>query len=1524
MDTLSGTVDSEPDRPASVGATTAGDARDDADAAARRRGVRIDYLVCALVAFVPMLWSQPGQVTDDTKTYLYLDPGRYIRQAVSLWNPNIALGTVTHENIGYLLPMGPFYWVMAELHVPVWVAQRLWLGGLLFAAGAGMLYLCRTIGLTGPGRAVATLAFMFTPYFLQYSGRISVILMPWSGLPWMLAFVILALRRGGWKYPALFALVVALVSGINASSILYVGIGPVLWLPYAVVVLRERTWRDLWKVVGKVGLLTALVSLWWVIGLQVEAAYGVNILKYTETLASTSSASSPSEIIRGLGYWFFYGASDQTGPWTQAAVAYTQHLWLIALSFLVPVLALGAAVVVRWRKRAFFMILVVVGMVLAVGPYPYYRPTTMSGLIKAFMQDTTAGLALRSTDRASPLVILGLAVLLGAGTTAVVQRMTRWGWALTGFVLAAIAGASAPLWTGSTVVDGLTQPVTPPPYVMQAVHHLNTTHPGLRVYGLPGNNFGAYRWGDTIDTVYPAYLNRPFVTHEQQTMGSLPTADLLEAVDTPLQEGTMDTSTLAPMMSLMSVGDVLVQYDLAYEKYSTPDPRRLALDFATTPPGLSDPVSFGAPRPNVSTVPNVDEAALALPAKIPTHAPLVTYTVDHPRPVIRAESLTHPLVVAGNGSGLVNAASVGLLAGSPTIFYSGTLDTQPALRTRVLAATPSLVVTDTNRNQGYRWNGITLNAGYARTATEGPDVTDPFDSPLDLFPQAPADAQTTTEFHGISSVTASSYGSPVQYFNEERPAAALDGDPTTAWTMSQYPAGQWWKVTLTTPVTADHINISQLVTPRPRQLITKVYLSFDRSYPVIADLGPASQTVAGQTIPFSTRTFGSLRITIIGTEPTKYHVNAGYQNFTGFSEVRIPGVTADETIVMPEDLLRAAGVSSQADPLTLIISRERGSGYPPRSDPEPYLARKFWLPTARVFSLAGQARLSVLAPASVLDTVVGRTGPGGTPLAASSSSRMGGDIDAGATAAIDGDPATAWQPALGALYQAGAWTEYHLGAPITIDQMHLQVVTDDQHSVPTELTVSAGGSSDTVRLPKLPTTAGRGSVTDVPLQLSPLTGATVRITVDSVDLRDTTDYLSRAPVALPIGIAEWGIPGLAPAPVPTDIPSTCRGDLLTVDGTPLWVEAAGTTSTALDRQALTLTLCGPDAQGLPLGPGDHLLQSAPGAVTGLDVDQLAFASAPGGTAAVLPGDGTVPAPTPGTAPSASVVREQSTAIDVSISHVTASDAPFTLVLGQSLNAGWQATVGGRVLAAPVLTDAFANGWTVDPATLGSGIHDGTVDVTFRWTPQRRVNLALLASAAAIVVCLVLAVLPWVRRRRRGRRDRDGAGADGRGPTGAPDGLEAFVDADPPGVVDRATYAGDPAPWGTTVVVAVVLGLLGVAVASVPVGLLVGVATGIALRVPRGRLWLGIAATGCLLVVGGYITYSQWSRPNASNGGWPSWFNAISGLTWAAVLFLAADATVELVLRRRAAARARADGQDAADQGDPVDASPRSG
>ena len=201
-----------------------------------------------------------------------------------------------------------------------------------------------------------------------------MILLPWAGLPFMLGLTIVALRRGGWREPALFAIVVALVSGINASSIIYVGVAPILWILYAVVVLRESTWRHAVNTALRIGVLTLGACLWWMAGLEVEAAYGVNVLKYTETVPSTSATSNPADIIRGLGYWYFYG-SDHLGPWTTAAVRYTQDIWLLATSYAVPVLALVASAFVRWRERAFFLVLLFVGLVLSVGPFPFSHPT---------------------------------------------------------------------------------------------------------------------------------------------------------------------------------------------------------------------------------------------------------------------------------------------------------------------------------------------------------------------------------------------------------------------------------------------------------------------------------------------------------------------------------------------------------------------------------------------------------------------------------------------------------------------------------------------------------------------------------------------------------------------------------------------------------------------------------------------------------------------------------------------------------------------------------------------------------------------------------------------------------------------------------------------------------------------------------------------------------------------------------------------------------------------------------------------
>src|SRR5665811_1747571 len=68
----------------------------------------LDVVVLALLAYVPFFFSSPGRLSSDTKQNLYLDPGRLLARAPYLWDPHIGAGTVPHQQIGYLYPMGPF------------------------------------------------------------------------------------------------------------------------------------------------------------------------------------------------------------------------------------------------------------------------------------------------------------------------------------------------------------------------------------------------------------------------------------------------------------------------------------------------------------------------------------------------------------------------------------------------------------------------------------------------------------------------------------------------------------------------------------------------------------------------------------------------------------------------------------------------------------------------------------------------------------------------------------------------------------------------------------------------------------------------------------------------------------------------------------------------------------------------------------------------------------------------------------------------------------------------------------------------------------------------------------------------------------------------------------------------------------------------------------------------------------------------------------------------------------------------
>ena len=1469
----------------------------------------------AAFAYVPLLAVRPGVVTPDTKTYLYLDPLKFLSQVAFMWDPTVGLGTVTHEYIGYLLPMGPFFAVFHLLGVPVWVAQRLWLGSILMCAGVGVLYLSRILGLRGPGPTAAALAYMLSPYFLQYAGRISVILLPWAGLPFMLGLTIVALRRGGWREPALFAVVVALVSGINASSIIYVGVAPILWIVYAVVVLRESTWRHAIGAALRIGLLTLGTCLWWMAGLEVEAAFGVNVLKYTETVPSTSQTSNAADIFRGLGYWYFYG-TDHLGPWTTASVRYTQDIWLLATSYAVPVLSLVAAAFVRWRERAFFLVLLFVGLILSVGPFPFSHPTHVGGWLKSFMTDTTAGLALRSTDRATPVVLLALCMLLGSGLSALWSRF-HVGGLVTALLVAGLVVANNPsLFLGDTIANNFTQPASLPSYQLAAIAHLNATHPGTRVFAIPGNDFAAYRWGDTVDTPQPALLNRSFVTREQQILGSIATADTLYATDGPLQDGTANLNALAPMSRLMGAGDLMVEYDQQYERYGVPQPQLLALQLLQTPLGLTDPMSFGTPRPNTSVVSTLNEEDLAVPGNVGWPSPVVTYTVPNPRALVRGESDTGAVVMEGDATGLNNLAGLGLLNTDSAVYYAGTLADQPARLQSLASQGAQLVLTDTNRKQAFRWDTLTANSGSTESPSDNPAKTDLSDSPIELFPGTTTTSKSFATYVGAVNVTASSYGNSVSYTPEDQAYSAIDNDFDTAWITGTFvpdPKGEWWQSQFTNPVTTDHITVVQPQRGDRSRWVSKVTLTFDGKDPETYALNASSHVTSGQALTFPSRTFHTLRVTIESTTDNTAPPPAA--SAVGFSEIEIPGQQVHQVIQMPTQMLTNLGAASASDRLTVVMTRQRTSQYPPRSDPETTISRQFTLPTARTFTLAGSASLSALIPDDEVDRLVGRAStPSSTLRDAYSSGRLPGDVNATASATVDGDPTTAWQPGLGSKAQVGSTLSYDLTRPKTLTGLTMQVIADGRHSVPTSMTVASGTQTRSITLPPIADGTVPGAATTVPVTFPALTGSHFVVTFTGVRPEYAANYYSAGPLELPLGIAEIGIPGVKANPTPAALPGNCVSNLLTIDGQPISVAVVGSTQRALDGGESQLIPCGPDAKGITLRPGPHVVQTvaghnppcanAPATCTGWNIDQLALDSAAGGGA----GSGAFPtasgtpqlaATQPGPAPT---VAATSVHIDSHGAKVTGATEPFELVMGQSVNKGWKAVAtpspgaasGSHAvdLGQSQLVDGFANGWQVTAADLQAlGGSNFTVQIT--WTPQRVIWAALAVSAATLLLCLVLGFLPlrarrWVRahlpRRLRG-----------------PEGPEA---PERPAVpFDAATLAlpGAPAPkeqrqrgwlrFPRALVIGAVCGAAALLVTPPRAGLVVAVAVVLGLLVPWARVLASVAGIACVVAGAINVVQGQNVHHYLSGSNWDASFVNAGNLIWLGAVLLLADGVI---------------------------------
>jgi hypothetical protein len=160
--------------------------------------------------------------------------------------------------------------------------------------------------------------------------------------------------------------------------------------------------------------------------------------------------------------------------------------------------------------------------------------------------------------------------------------------------------------------------------------------------------------------------------------------------------------------------------------------------------------------------------------------------------------------------------------------------------------------------------------------------------------------------------------------------------------------------------------------------------------------------------------------------------------------------------------------------------------------------------------------------------------------------------------------------------------------------------------------------------------------------------------------------------------------------------------------------------------------------------------------------------------------------------------------------------------------------------------------------------------------------------------VILVFVPVRRRRRRGGTD-----------AGTADGVEAGPSvatpvADGP---DRPTLAvpfrsgAPPAePW-VALVSGLVAGLVAGAIASPLDGVGVAVATAIVLVVPRLRVVLGLIAIAGIVAAGTYVAVHQHAAQVPPGGDWTLSFGTASRLAWAGVVFLGADALVEIVLHQ---------------------------
>jgi len=385
------------------------------------------------------LFPSAGWVVGSHDTHgLFVPWLEFAREAV--WNGRLPLWDASLFS-GYPFLSNP---QVALFYPPTWLAIILpvnlgisWYLVLhIWLAGMGMYLFVRSLGGERVGATLSGLAFAFSGYMAAriYAGHIGLLATN-SWLPWLLLATVWSVRRKTWWSAVLMGVPFALsILAGHTTSLIYVGLMWGLFALYLILAERERG-----------PLVLRQLAIAGLVGLGLSAVQLLPLLQFIMSASRTAEATyefataysfPPAHLITFLVPEFF-GEPTRAGTWS--VPNFEELTYYVGI---LPLLALLVALKRPSRQVYFWLGIMVLGLLLALGSYGFFYKLVYD-LIPIFRLT-------RAPARAAYLVVFAASVVLGLALnrsdndTEKVTNALRWLVPLTAvFLLAALAATGA-------------------------------------------------------------------------------------------------------------------------------------------------------------------------------------------------------------------------------------------------------------------------------------------------------------------------------------------------------------------------------------------------------------------------------------------------------------------------------------------------------------------------------------------------------------------------------------------------------------------------------------------------------------------------------------------------------------------------------------------------------------------------------------------------------------------------------------------------------------------------------------------------------------------------------------------------------------------------------------------------------------------------------------------------------------------------------------------------------------------------